>query len=226
MRLHEIDIPKRSFRETIIGWFMTTRIHSDHEKAMLKLHDMTKYQYEPMTCYRGIPLEYKPFETILELLNTGKITIHSERRVTSWSKDYNIAGRFAGNEGNYGILIQKVLQPDDIILDTTNEHAMNEVDHIIFPLGSTSMESIVPVSEKEVVAIRRPMENIELCQDVIGFRALIRNPYLRSSDTDKANLEIFKKALEPHMNPEEFARWSPNIDFWFKCDEQGRITSK
>ena len=219
MRLHEIFVPRNSFEHNFINWFQKSWMAPEYEDAMLKFAGIKNYQYRlSENCFRGIPLKERSWETIIELLYGGRTTIPSDRRVTSWTKDQSIARYFSasGTGDSTGITIRKTLPPEDIILDTTNAMAVTDAARIL-DIPVEELNSIILTNEKEVIAHRRPMENIRLCEDVVGFYA----------DFTKLNdyhlKEEFLDSLSERLVPGMFGKFEPYYHTYFRCDDNGNV---
>ena len=221
MRLHEIFVPHTSFEHNFINWFQKSWMEPEYEDAILKFSKVVGYQApKDRMLYRGVRFGLPQIlEILVPLLRDGQVSIPSDRRVTSWSVESYQARRF--QRGNiFGFLIKKLIPKEDILLDTTDEELQAQYSDWTYQYGDLlrGHHRLGLKGEEEIVAIKRPLESLKLCEDIMAVSMELKM--------------IRKDLVYPYMNDllipgrmEEFRNGYESVDagyrysFEFTCND-------
>ena len=215
MRLFEFkyDFSGIDARQTVRDmehWFDHSMMNQAGEDVILKFSKDIRYEAQhDLLLYRGIRFGQEDADSILmPLLRDHVTSVPSKRRVVSWTKDRGIAEYFSGGLA-FGFLLKKMVPKEDILLDITDEELQKQYGEWMHQEIGNRFEASdyrLGTQEREVIAIKRPLENLKLCKDILVINIALR----------KVSLNLIypylEKILRPHkLRDVQELEWNTNV---------------
>ena len=153
-------------------------VNATHDMPNAKKHQAMLQKFFPFqkqTVWRGTKFKMKNIKTMLD----GKpFTIKAEKPFRSWTTVKTIAMQFSEStrlrHDTFGIILQDVATPEDVIIDFSNKEFVTELEYI---QRKTTHHMLEQYLHKNIHLIRREREVIRfvktreytLCDDIISF---------------------------------------------------------